>query len=231
MIDFHSHILPGVDDGSKDTDESLKLLSMLSKQGINTVIATPHFRAEKESVTEFLDRRQAAYNELKPLLKDELPQILLGAEVEYYDGISSLESLELLCIEGTRLLLLEMPMCKWSEYALKELNVLSSAKGYTVILAHIERYFKDQPSLLWQKLSAQGILMQVNASFFNSVFTKHKALSMLMKGLVNVIGSDCHNIAHRPPLLGSAFEVIRRKAGEDFITDLAEYHKSLLYDI
>ena len=230
MIDFHSHILPGIDDGSKDTDESLAMLKMLWEQGIDTVIATAHFHPEEESVKEFIDRRQDSYNKLSPLLEPDLPVILLGAEVMYYDGISSLSDLELLCIGNTGLLLLEMPMCKWSEYAMKELNALSSAKGYTVILAHIERYLKFQPSSVWQKLSQLGLLMQVNASFFNSAITKRKALSMLIKGNINVLGSDSHNITTRPPNLGSAFDVIRKKLGDEFLKDLTDYHRNLILE-
>lgn len=228
MIDFHSHILPALDDGSKNTDESLCLLSMLSEQGIDTVIATPHFYPEEESVNEFIDRRQNSYNELIPHLKDDLPKILLGAEVTYYDGISSLEGLENLTIAGTNLLLLEMPMCTWSDYALKELNTLSCIKGLTIIIAHIERYMRYQPRRVFEQLTELGILVQVNASFFCSALTKRKALNMLLKGGINVIGSDCHNTTTRAPHIGEAFEIIKSKLGNDFIQDLAEYHRYII---
>ena len=230
MIDFHSHILPAVDDGSKDADESIRLLTMLSKQGIDTVVATPHFNAEKESVEEFISRRQASFNILAPLMSEDMPKVILGAEVAYYDGISSLTDLEKLCIEGTNLLLVEMPMCRWSEYALGELKDLSCTKGYTVLLAHIERYMGDQSPQVFRQLSQLGVLMQVNASFFNGVFSRRKAINMLCKGEINAIGSDCHNTTTRPPQLGSAFDVIRNKLGEDFIQDLTEYHRNLLTD-
>ena len=230
MIDFHSHILPSVDDGSKDVDETLRLLSMLSQQGIDTVLATPHFDAEKESAEEFILRRQDSYNKLKPSLSKDMPKIILGAEVAYYDGISSLSGLDKLCIEGTNLLLLEMPMCRWSEYALGELKDLSCTKGYTVLLAHIERYMGDQSPRVFKQLAQLGILMQVNASFFTGIFSKRKAINMLCKGEINAIGSDCHNTTTRAPHIGSAFDVIRNKLGEGFIRDLTEYHRNLLTD-
>lgn len=230
MIDFHSHILPAVDDGSKDTDESLKLLSTLCEQGIDTVVATPHFDAEKESVEEFILRRQDSYNKLNSSVSEDMPKIILGAEVAYYDGISSLEGLDKLCIEGTNLLLLEMPMCRWSEYALGELKDLSCTKGYTVLLAHIERYMGYQPSHVPKQLSQLGILMQVNASYFTGMFSGRKAIKMLCKGEINAIGSDCHNTTTRSPQIGAAFEVIRNKLGEGFVRDLTEYHRNLLTD-
>ena len=60
MIDWHSHILPGMDDGSKDPEESIAMLDMLEQQGIDTVIATPHFYANEETTEEFLGRRKVS---------------------------------------------------------------------------------------------------------------------------------------------------------------------------
>lgn len=229
MIDFHSHILPALDDGSKNTEESLKLLRMLSEQGISVVVATPHFSPDKESAEDFLKRRQESFDSLNPLLDDSLPKILLGAEVLYYDGISKLKELEKLCIENTNLLLLEMPMCKWSAYALEELKNLSCIKGFTVILAHIERYMRYQPSSVWTKLKGLGILNQVNAGFFTRPLERRKALAMLLSGKINAIGSDCHSIDTRPPLMDKAFEYIKSKAGDNFLSDFTEYNNDLIF--
>ncbi len=228
MIDFHSHILPALDDGSKNSDESLALLDMLSLQGVKKVVATPHFSPDKESVDDFLKRRQESFDTLSPLLSKDHPEIIMGAEVLYYDGISSLEGLCKLCIGNTNLLLLEMPMCKWSAYALKELKTLSHIKGFIVILAHIERYMRYQPKSEWAKLKELGILNQVNASFFIHPLTRRKAVSMLLSGNINAIGSDCHGIETRPPLMDSAFEYIKSKTGRTFIKDFIEYNNELL---
>ena len=116
MIDWHSHILPGVDDGSRDPDESLELLKMLKAQEIGTVIATPHIHANIESPDQFCERRKAAYEELSGAIPEGMPKIRLGAEVRYYPGIEKMSDLKKLRIEGTKLLLLEMPMSKWTEY-------------------------------------------------------------------------------------------------------------------
>lgn len=227
MIDFHSHILPGIDDGSKDTDESTAMLRMLSEQGITTVVATPHFDPDKESPDEFIERRRKSYESLLSVSGD-CPRILLGAEVIYYDGISNLDGLHKLCIEGTSILLLEMPMCKWSSYALKELQNLSCTKGYTVMIAHIERYMSFQSVSVWQDITRMGILTQVNASFFLRPLTRRKAVSMLRKGSINVIGSDCHNLDTRPPQMGSAFQYITSKLGDEFLSDFADYNHQIL---
>jgi len=114
MIDFHAHILPGIDDGSKSVDESMTMLDSMSKQGIKKVIATPHFFANYESVDSFIERRKTAFQFLEERPPNS-PEILLGAEVKYYDGISHLLDLKKLRIEGSRLLLFEMPFnrCKF----------------------------------------------------------------------------------------------------------------------
>ena len=73
-----------------------------------------------------------------------------------------------------------------------------------------------------------GILMQVNASFFNEFGTRRKALSMLKKGNIHIVGSDCHNLKYRPPKLDKAYAIIKKKLGDDFVTQFNEYGCSLL---
>ncbi len=228
MIDWHCHILPGMDDGSRDTDESFALLKMLSEQEIDTAIATPHFYANNESVHDFIERRQKAYKNLMCFVADEMPRILLGAEVRYYSGIGKLPELDRLCIEGSKLLLVEMPMEKWTEYTVRELIEISNARGVKLILAHIERYLPLQSREVWRGLYEAGIMMQVNASFFAEFATRRKALAALGKGEIHMIGSDCHSIKYRPPHLDRAYEIIRKKSGDEFVNHFVEYGYSLL---
>ena len=166
MIDWHSHVLPLMDDGSKSVDESLSILKMQTEQGVNTVIATPHFYANDESVDSFLERRKESYEKLLASFDEESPKILLGAEVAYYSGISRLENLSSLCIEGTRLLLLEMPFSKWTDYVIKEICELALQGRVVIILAHIERYLGLQGIKVFEELLEYGVIMQVNANFF-----------------------------------------------------------------
>ncbi len=228
MIDFHSHILPAVDDGSKDVQESKALLSMLSQQGIRTVVATPHFLPERETVDEFLLRRQTAFAELEPSLTEDTPKVLLGAEVAYYEGIGHLSELSKLTIGESRLLLIEMPMRKWSETSVRELTNIACTNVVTVVLAHIERYLPFGNKEAINTLLDCGVLLQVNASFFNEFQTRRKALRMLREGSIHFIGSDCHNLRHRPPCIGQAYDLIAKKSGNDFLQDFTEYQNSLL---
>lgn len=228
MIDWHSHILPAMDDGSKDVAESISMLGMQTSQGVATVIATPHFYANDETVASFIERRAKAFEALKEQLGENGPHILLGAEVRYYQGISRLEGLKDLTIEGSKLLLLEMPMSVWTETMVRELVELSGKNSVRIVLAHVERYIKLQKSAVWNRLLESGIMMQVNASFFTSLASRRKAITLLQDGVVQFLGSDCHNLTTRPPVLGQAAEVIRKKLGNGFLDQMQEYGYSLL---
>lgn len=228
MIDWHSHILPAMDDGSRSVAEGLSLVAALSDQGVDTVVATPHFYANDEGVQQFLSRRKQCFDLLREQLTPDGPRILLGAEVRYYPGIGRLADLKGLCIEGSNLLLLEMPFERWTEYTVREVIELAGSGGVTVVLAHIERYLRLQSGDVWQRLIDGGVLMQVNAGFFCGPLSRRRALRLLTRGRIHLIGSDCHNMTSRPPRLGKAFMIIEKKLGGHFASQMHEYGQSLL---
>ena len=208
VIDFHAHVLPGIDDGSKSIGESLRMLAAAAGQGVTHIAATPHFYPSQTGPEQFLDRRARAAERLRAVWRPEFPRLLLGAEVRYFEGISRAEGLEALRIEGTPLLLLEMPFQAWSARMAAEVRALHSRPGFTVLLAHVERYLRFQPGDLWEELLEAGILMQGNASFFLRWNTRRRAVRMLDAGRIHLLGSDCHNMAERAPRLGEALEAI-----------------------
>lgn len=227
MIDFHSHILPGIDDGSKSVEETLQLLRMLSDQGIKIVCATPHFNADRISVDDFLEKRTASYKSLEGILTDDLPEIRQGAEVAYYEGISRMESLSKLCIDGTGLLLIEMPFTAWTEFTVQEIIQLSCSGNMRIVLAHIERYLPYLKKSVLNRILETDILLQVNASFFNDLPTRRKALKMLKNGDIQLFGSDCHNTSVRPPKLSDALCIVEKKMGAEYLDDMFGYWFSL----
>ena len=227
MIDFHSHILPGIDDGSESVEETRKMLSMLVEQNIKTIIATPHYYAEQESVEEFLVRRKEAYDKIKDL--NENINILLGAEVYYYEGIKRLNNLKDLCLENTKVILIEMPFEKWNEYIVNELIELSHRYMLQIVLAHIERYLSYGNLIYIERLIENGVLIQINASFINERKTQRKALKMLKKGYVHFIGSDCHNTHSRPPRIGEAYQTINKKFGNHFLNEMNAFEKNIIF--
>ena len=82
MTDLHTHILPGMDDGAKTVEQSLQMLQMQLEQCVDTVVLTPHFYRERETVEEFLSRRGKAMAQLTAALPANAPQLLLGADGE-----------------------------------------------------------------------------------------------------------------------------------------------------
>lgn len=208
MIDFHSHVLPGMDDGSTCVEESLAMLEASAQQGIGCMAATSHFYPMENSPEQYLARRAAAEERLRTVWKPGLPKLLLGAEVYFFEGMSRVQELDALRIEGTELLLVEMPFHSWTERMVKELLAVHERQDMTVVLAHIERYFRFQPKRLWDDLLDAGILMQCNAGFFLSWRTKRKACRMLAERRIHLLGSDSHNMSDRPPRLGDALSVI-----------------------
>lgn len=229
MIDFHTHILPNIDDGSQSAEESILMLQKLKNQGCEVVAATSHFIADKDTPASFFKRRANAYEVMKSMMEESMlsfPEILLGAEVLYYPGISRLSDLSSFCLGNSKLLLLEMPMSRWNEYTIRELIEMTCSSEILVVLAHFERYIDLQNKDIWRRLADSGIMFQANASFFLNTRTGRKALKMLKSGRIHFLGSDCHNIKHRPPRIGNAISVIHDKLGSEFVEEWERFQKS-----
>lgn len=227
MVDIHSHILPKMDDGSKSEEESLAMLRMLSDQGVSCVVATPHFYANNESVGTFLKRRTKAYESLRSITQEGFPKVVLGAEVRYYEGISHMDNLSELCIQGTDILLLEMFSGKWGTMIIRELIDIVATRKITLVLAHIERYIQYQQEETLEMLLDNGVLMQMNSSHVNNLFTRRKALNLLRNETVQFLGSDCHDSVNRPPDIGKAATIIKNKLGTDFLNYFVDYGNEL----
>ena len=205
-----------------------KALTMLETEDIDTVAATSHFYADEQSPKRFLERRAHAYETLRAALPEDAPTIRLGAEVLYYPGVSRMEELPLLCLEGTELLMLEMPFDRWSDYMVQELRELAYSGRFQLMLAHVERSYAPQPLSVWDSLLEQGVLMQSNAEFFLPLRCRRTALRMLAEGRIHLLGSDCHNNTSRAPRMGEAFERIRKKLGEDALREIDGLGRHLL---
>lgn len=211
MLDIHSHFLPKMDDGSTSTEMSMEMLRRSRKQGVKTIVSTSHFYGDQESPERFLRRRQHAINKLTPLLSDDTPQIFLGAEVYYYPGISYSDSIPQLAIEGTDLLMLEMPFIPWSNRIFDELISLQYNHRLHLVLAHVERYQDIQKRDMFAQLFEQPFYFQCNASAFTSRRSRKLALNMIDNGLLHFLGTDCHNTDKRPPNMEEARSVIEKK--------------------
>lgn len=228
MIDFHSHILPDMDDGAKNVDESVLMLKESFRQGVKDIAATPHFYAEENSPRDFLKRREESYSRLLPNLQSDMPRVRLGAEVKYFEGISRNDDIELLKLSGTDVLLVEMPFMPWTSRVISDVCELSMRPRTTVVLAHFERYFKFGAKKYLTALEGCGILIQANAESFVKSSEKQKLMKLLKSGKVHLLGSDCHNTESRPTKMLEAKESICKRLGEDALMNVNRISKALM---
>lgn len=214
IIDFHSHILPGMDDGSRNGEMSERMLELYAEQGINVIVATPHFYADRMTLESFLDKRAAAYEYLQSQAGFRGIRLIPGAEVAFFAGMGDADGMEKLTVGGTSLLLLEMPFRPWNRADIREVEKLAN-RGIIPVMAHIERFFPYQrDKRIFDELYALPVFCQLNAEALMGWRTAHLALRLLREGRIHLLGSDCHNTDSRPPNLKKGREIIRKKLGD-----------------
>ena len=218
MIDFHSHILPQIDDGAANVKISLDMLSDSYSQGVRTVVATPHcYIANEHDIDVFLEKRKKSYEILKnAMMADsrEFPEIVLGCELQISKNVYNFEKLRPLCIENTDYILVEMPYGRWTEDCYDYLYALT-LKGMRPIMAHIERFMSRKRD--FHNLYSLDLLYQVNADSFLSPFIRRHLPDLFEKGIVQLLGSDMHNTTRRASHMKSAVERIIKGYSKNLI--------------
>lgn len=215
MTDLHTHILPGLDDGAGDLHTALTLLEMELGQGVKRIALTSHYNCEEQTPEEFLARRAASRQKLETALETMgcCPELKLGCEVWFSPKLRQMDCRKL-CLEGTELLLLELPTNYCPEFLEETLWDLQS-QGITPLLAHVERYgyMLENPELL-ARLVREGVYAQVNAqTLLREGKRKKMVLKLLKWGLVQLVCTDTHSPEKRPPRLAEAMAEIERKLG------------------
>lgn len=231
VTDFHTHVLPGMDDGSASLSESIAMLQEAFRQGITHVVATPHFYPQKDSPDAFLRRRQAAEDRLREQMarESDLPELSMGAEVYYFPGMSDSDALSRLTIGKNRYIMLEMPPCVWTEHLYQEIRDVYDKQGLTPIIAHIDRYIRPFRTYgIPRRLEELPVLVQANADFFLDRGTASLALRLLKADRIHLLGSDCHNLTDRAPNLGGAVQVIRNRLGAGALKRVERYEHMVL---
>ena len=187
LVDFHAHILPGADHGSKNQADSIHQLAYAGAVGVKRIIATPHFYPHYHIAERFLLRREKAYKSLCEVLEDNSPQIRLGAEVLLCENLNKLPELSELCIYGTKTMLLELPFSDISDAHVATVSEIIS-QGYNIVLAHADKY---NPKDI-EKFIPIGVKLQLNADAFLTLFKRTTLYEWLEKDLVVAFGSDIH---------------------------------------
>lgn len=213
MIDMHIHLLPGIDDGSKSMEETEKMLEIIKDDGIDEVIATPHFyRGYYEN------NRQAVVK-----LTDEINRFSMdrGIDVKLYPGqevfldghtLEEYEKGHIGPLADTDYMLVEFPMEKMPHNGFDIIYELK-IKGIRPVMAHPERYryIIENPEKINEFID-EGCLIQINTGsicgkFGNSV--KKTADILVKNGICSFIGSDAHSSSRRKPGLSEAMEIVR----------------------
>ncbi|MBE6916275.1 MAG: hypothetical protein E7470_00025 [Ruminococcaceae bacterium] len=231
MVDFHSHILPGIDDGSTSREMSMEMLCMEARQGITHVVATPHFYAHEDKLERFLQRRDRAEQVLRSEMRNHtgLPELLIGAEVSFFRGISETAFLHELKIRGTDSVLIEMPAAPWDDAMFSELRAIWERQRLVPIIAHIDRYIGPWRTYnIPKRLSQLPVLVQANAEAFTDRHVEKLMLRLLKADAIHLLGSDCHNLAERTPNMADAVEHIRAKIGSDALARIHMHENRVL---
>lgn len=211
LCDIHAHFLPGMDDGCKTVEESICFLECSYEQGVRKLFATPHYYPV-ESVEAFTERRLSSAEQLRNALNEqnrEMPEYLLGAEVAYHPGLGQEQNLKKLCLGNSRYLLLEMPFQQWSGEMLRTVRNICLA-GYTPVIAHVERYWKLQSSQTLARLLELDVLVQMNAAQLLRFPGAGLGRRLLKEQVVQLLGSDSHNLTTRPQNLALAAQSLEK---------------------
>ncbi|HBI85459.1 MAG TPA: capsular polysaccharide biosynthesis protein [Ruminococcus sp.] len=211
LTEYHCHILPGIDDGADSVETSLQMVEMMRNQGVQRICATPHFYAHREkSVADYLEKRQAAFEKIQG--QTAVQDIHLGAEVAIEHGISELEGIEKLAIEGTRIILLELPYRPYEKWMSEEIYNIAAEFKLKVMLAHVHRYLPYYSREELETILRCNAVYQINNEAFASWKEKKIARKVMAEHTHFAFGSDAHNTSSRKPNWNLLLKKVKRDA-------------------
>lgn len=224
MIDFHSHILPGIDDGSRSYDETVKLLLEAKQVGFNKIISTSHYAVDCYEVPEY--KRKELVDQLN--LENRFPEIILGSEIFLtYNVVDLLKEFNASTINGTNYILFELPLTNHF-INLKDVIFKLQENDYRLILAHPERYSVVQKDFkMLYELKEMGVLLQSNYGSILGIYgggAKRTLKKMLKEDLVDLFGSDVHRENTIYPKVPKAIEKISKYTSEERLEELISYN-------
>lgn len=220
IIDVHAHVLPEIDDGSRNLKESCCLLDLALQQGINSVIATPHAsrRTDSSILRGLFEQTEREFRRQHPDFT-----LYLGQEIYYHEEMPGrLARGELLTVAGSRYVLVEFdPEVSYGSLY-RGIRALQSG-GYYPVLAHMERYRCLRREEELKDLKESGCLLQMNYdSLQGNVFCSEirRCRKLVQSGAIHFLGTDMHRLDYRPPNIGRALEWLERCVDEDLIDEM-----------
>ncbi|OUP64776.1 hypothetical protein B5F13_07100 [Drancourtella sp. An177] len=220
FIDMHCHILPGVDDGSQTPEETKEMLRQEWEEGTRVIVATPHYHKTRGKNDLVLIKEQLVLT--RKLAREVHPklQVCLGMEIYYSDVIPELlKTGEVIPIRKSRYVLVEFSpgdSFRHMQNAVK----LVQMKGYSVVVAHIERYtcLRNDISNV-EYLKEMGAYLQVNTGSIVGDYgrnVKKFLREILKRNLADLVGTDAHNTAKRRPSMQKAYEEVKKLCGQEY---------------
>ncbi len=223
MVDIHSHIIPGIDDGSKNMEMTLEMLKNAEKEGTKEIVATPHYLLEYGEAT-IIDVKNHV-KEINAILESEKIDVKVYSGQEVYFTEKIIEDYmdgNIGTLNDSRYMLIEFPMEKFDENIFDILYELQ-VRNIVPIIAHPERYkfFIQKPAFINHFIN-QGYLFQVNAGSIEGKFgeTVRKTADLFLKNhIYNFIGSDAHNIKNRNTGLKDAISLLNEGINKEIFED------------
>lgn len=221
LFDIHCHILPGVDDGSRDMQMSLDMLRIAYEEGTRDVLLTPHYMLGRNNYTyESLEEKFAELKaEVDKAGEFQGLKLYLGNEILYEEGIATkLREGDIHTMNGTRYVLIEYNVRTPYSEILRSIEEMIQAR-YIPIIAHVERYQALEGKLLRiEELIGMGVYLQMNISSVEGGFlneNKSWCRKLIKKGYITFLGTDAHNTDMRAPYSQEYISWIQKKCGDD----------------
>lgn len=236
MIDIHSHILYGIDDGARTIEESIEIIRRMSELGYKKIIATPHYIENTEYVADNKKKKELL-EEIKNRLDEEniSVEVYLGNEIFIDDDLlKRMVSKEIYTLNNTNYILLELPRLDKCGYALDLIYELTR-RGVKVVLAHPERYVAFQKDFkLIEKYLELGVLLQGNIDSLSGKYGPHAKklfIKLMKKRMYFVLASDIH---HANSNFFDVFDDLKKKAirysDNEYVDDLLINHPQMILD-
>ncbi len=220
VTDIHCHIIPGVDDGARDMEQSIRMLHIMHDEGIRSVIATYHYHpmhmeADADMVQERFDRLRCV-----AAADDKIADMKLysGCEIYYYPSVIQwLDEGRIMTLAGSDYVLLEFSYSADKRELIEAVTNVRNA-GYIPIMAHVERYSaltKDTDTV--GELMEKGACIQVNAEALHGKLRTRSFIKKLLKEeKVHFIASDAHDTSGRAPYISETVRYVAKKYGEQY---------------
>lgn len=224
IIDMHSHILPGVDDGAASWEECRQMLATAYDQGIRTIIATPHYSVHQDMEKIRVQAERAAAEACRIAADFKL---FLGQEIMYFESMTEyLKEGKIFTMAGSQYVLVEfMPDVSFSViYQAVRKTIMA---GYHPIIAHVERYITLRKDEHLQAVVKTGCHLQMNyQSLPGNLFDARArwCRKQVENGLIYVLGTDAHHLSYRSPVIEKSLKWLNDHVAEDYVADITRKH-------